>query len=52
MSEPDDAFFFRFEIEHLVARSGLRLAALDGDFAGGPVTAESREYVVTCRREA
>jgi SAM-dependent methyltransferase len=44
-------FFFRFEIEHLVARSGLRLASLDGDFEGGALAADSREYVVTCRRE-
>jgi SAM-dependent methyltransferase len=45
-------FFFRFEIEHLVARSKLRLEALHGDFAGGPLTAASREYVVVCRRDA
>jgi SAM-dependent methyltransferase len=44
-------FFFRFEVEHLVARSRLRLAALFGDFAGGPLTAESRELVVDCRRD-
>jgi len=43
-------FFFRFEIEHLVARSKLRLIALHGDFAEGPLTAGSREYVVVCRR--
>jgi hypothetical protein len=45
-------FFFRFEIEHLVARSKLRLEALHGDFAGGPLTADSRECVVVCRRAA
>jgi SAM-dependent methyltransferase len=44
-------FFFRFEIEHLVARSRLRLEALFGDFAGGPLTADSRELVVSCRRD-
>jgi SAM-dependent methyltransferase len=49
--EFDMRFFFRFEIEHLVARSGLRLEALHGDFSGGPLDADSREYVVTCRRE-
>jgi SAM-dependent methyltransferase len=43
-------FFFRFEIEHLVARSRLVLETIYGDFAGNPVTAESREYVVVCRR--
>jgi hypothetical protein len=45
-------FYFRFEIEHLVARSKLRLETLHGDFAAGPLTAESREYVVVCRRDA
>jgi SAM-dependent methyltransferase len=43
-------FFFRFEIEHLVARSNLGLEAIHGDFSGGPFTADSREYVVVCRR--
>jgi SAM-dependent methyltransferase len=45
-------FFFRFEIEHLVARSKLSLAGLHGDFTGGPLTAASREYVVVCRRDS
>ena len=43
-------FFFRFEIEHLVARSKLVLHTLYGDFAGNPVAADSREFVVVCRR--
>ena len=43
-------FFFRFEIEHLVARSKLDLQGIHGDFAGGPLTAGSREYVVVGRR--
>ena len=43
-------FFFRFEIEHLVARSKLVLESIHGDFAGGPLEAGSRDYVVTCRR--
>jgi len=45
-------FFFRFEIEHLVARSKLVLEAVHGDFADGPLAAGSREYVVLCRRPA
>jgi len=48
----DMRFFFRFELEHLVARSRLRLEAIHGDFAGGPLSAESAEYVVVARREA
>jgi SAM-dependent methyltransferase len=43
-------FFFRFELEHLVARSRFRLAAIHGDFTEGPLSAESREYVVVCHR--
>jgi hypothetical protein len=35
--------FFRFEIEHLVARSKLTLASIDGDFSGSPLTPTSRE---------
>ena len=47
----DMRFFFRFELEHLVARSRLRLEAIHGDFAEGPLTPESAEYVVVARRE-
>jgi SAM-dependent methyltransferase len=43
-------FFFRFEIEHLVARSTLRLESIHGSFAGEPLAADSREFIVTCRR--
>jgi SAM-dependent methyltransferase len=43
-------FFFRFEIEHLVARSKLALESIHGDFTGGPLTPDSREYVAACRR--
>jgi hypothetical protein len=49
--ELDMRFFFRFELEHLVARSRLRLEAIHGDFEEGPLDADSREYVVVCRRE-
>jgi SAM-dependent methyltransferase len=48
----DMRFFFRFELEHLVARSALDLVAIHGDFDGGALTAESREFVVVCRRPA
>jgi SAM-dependent methyltransferase len=45
-------FFFRFEIEHLVARSKLTLESIHGDFEGATLAADSREYVVVCRRES
>jgi SAM-dependent methyltransferase len=44
-------FFFRYEIEHLVARSPLVLEAFKGDFQGGALSEESKEFVVVCRRE-
>jgi SAM-dependent methyltransferase len=43
-------FYFRYELEHLVARSRLRLESIHGDFDGSPLGPESRELVVTCRR--
>jgi SAM-dependent methyltransferase len=43
-------FFFRYELEHLVARSRLTLESLHGDFQGGALAPDSREFVVTCRR--
>jgi SAM-dependent methyltransferase len=44
-------FFFRYEIEHLVARSKLCLVAMHGDFEEGPLDEGSREFVVVCRRD-
>jgi SAM-dependent methyltransferase len=46
----DMRFFFRFELEHLVARSPLVLHDIHGDFEEGPLEADSREFVVVCRR--
>jgi len=38
-------FFFRFEIEHLLARSGLKLVKLYGDFGKHPYRNNSSEMV-------
>jgi SAM-dependent methyltransferase len=43
-------FFFRFELEHLIARSPLKLARLYGDFEEHPLTPDSKEFVVVCER--
>jgi SAM-dependent methyltransferase len=48
--EFDMRFFFRYEIEHLCARSRLELEAIHGDFAGSALGRDSKEFVVTCRR--
>ena len=38
-------YFFRYEVEHLLARSGFRVAALFGDFDRGPLTDDSPEMI-------
>jgi SAM-dependent methyltransferase len=43
-------FFFRFELEHLVQLSRLKMEAFYGDFAGGPLQPDSKEFVILCRR--
>ena len=44
-------FFFRYELEHLIARSKLRLQAIYGDFTESPLNSTSREFLVHCVRE-
>jgi len=43
-------FFFRYEIEHLIARSKLKLKAIYGDFAESPLDASSKEFLIHCVR--
>jgi SAM-dependent methyltransferase len=43
-------FFFRYELEHLIARSKLTLKALYGDFAEMPLASSSQEFIVHCVR--
>jgi SAM-dependent methyltransferase len=43
-------FFFRYELEHLIARSNLQLKAIYGDFAESPLDSESKEFIVHCIR--
>jgi SAM-dependent methyltransferase len=43
-------FYFRYEVEHLVARSALTLEHLYGDFNENDITTGSREMVVVCRK--
>lgn len=42
---------FRTEIEHLLARAGLEVTALYGDFAGQPLDGESAEMIWVARRD-
>jgi SAM-dependent methyltransferase len=43
-------FFFRHELEHLVARSKLELDHIYGDYEGHDLSGGSRDFVVVCRR--
>lgn len=43
-------FYFRFELEHLIARSKLILEKIYGDFEEGDLTGDSQEFVVICRK--
>lgn len=43
-------FYFRYEIEHLVKRSKLTLEKIYGDFNGGGLNENSKEFIVICRK--
>jgi SAM-dependent methyltransferase len=42
-------WFFRYELEHLMARAGFEVE-IYGDFERGPVTVDSKDFVVVGRR--
>lgn len=44
-------YFFRYEIEHLVARSKLKLRAIYGDYSESPLDSSSKEFIVHCARD-
>ena len=43
-------FYFRYELEHLIARSNLTLEKIYGDFNEGDLTGDSKEFIVVCRK--
>jgi SAM-dependent methyltransferase len=43
-------FFFRYELEHLVARSKLKLEHIYGDYEGHDLSSKSKDFIVVCRR--
>jgi SAM-dependent methyltransferase len=43
-------FYFRYELEHLIARSKLKLKAVYGDFSESPLDSSSKEFLVHCVR--
>jgi SAM-dependent methyltransferase len=44
-------YFFRFELEHLLARAGFRLAALYGDFDRSPLRDDSPEMIFMAEKD-
>jgi SAM-dependent methyltransferase len=44
-------FFFRYELEALLQRSKFTSFAIYGDYQGSPLSGDSKEFVVVCRRE-
>ena len=45
-------YFFRFELEHLLARAGFEIAEFFGDFDRSPFTDSSPEMIVVAARKA
>jgi hypothetical protein len=43
-------FYFRYELEHLIARSKLTLEKIYGDFNGSDLTGDSKEFIIVCRK--
>ena len=45
-------YFFRFELEHLLARAGFETLEFFGNFDGSPFTDSSTEMIVIATRKA
>ena len=43
-------FFFRYEIEHLIARSNLKLVSIYGDYRENELTKTSSDFVIVCEK--
>jgi ubiquinone/menaquinone biosynthesis C-methylase UbiE len=43
-------FYFRYEIEHLIARSELKLEKIYGNFNDNELSPDSKEFIVVCRK--
>ncbi len=44
-------YYFRYELEHLIQRSPLRLEKILGDFSGNELNALSREFILICKKD-
>lgn len=43
-------YFFRFELEHLAERSYFGNCSISGDYSGGALCKDSKDFIVTCVR--
>jgi len=43
-------YFFRYEIEHLVNQSKLKLEKIYGDFENNDLSPDSKEFIIVCKR--
>jgi SAM-dependent methyltransferase len=41
-------FYFRYELEHLISRSKLKLKTIYGDYAGNPLNSGSKDFILHC----
>jgi len=44
-------YFYRYELENLIARSPLKLVDIYGDSEGRELTSDSKNFVVVCKKE-
>lgn len=43
-------YYFKYELEHLIARAGLKINKIYGDFNGGELNKSSNEFVIVCNK--
>jgi len=43
-------FYFRYELEHLIERSKFSSYEIAGDYNGKPLSADSKEFIVICKK--
>ena len=44
-------YFFRYELENLIGRSPFKLIDIYGDSEGQPLTGDSKNFIVVCKKE-
>jgi hypothetical protein len=43
-------YYFKYELEHLIARAGLKISHIYGDFKGNELNNSSNEFVILCNK--